>query len=87
MATGKCLKCDKIAEMTEDHVLPKWFRKALPNFKLKIPPTAEIQLLCSGCNNKKAGVIDYENPTTRNFMKEIATQLIGEIRKHEEFNP
>ncbi len=32
MAIGKCLRCDAIGKVTEDHVIPQWFKKQLPNF-------------------------------------------------------
>lgn len=73
--------------MTEDHVLLKWFRKALPNFGLKKPPQNNVQLLCSQCNSKKAGVIDYSDIITRDFMKQIAEGIILEVRKHEDYKP
>lgn len=87
MAIGKCLKCDTIAEMTEDHVFPKWLKKALPNFGIKVPETGQNQLLCGPCNQKKGGSTDYSHVPTRNCMKELVVKLVFEIRKHEEFNP
>lgn len=86
MAIGKCLKCDKVAMMTEDHVFPKWLRSALPNFGIKPPSIGEIQLICQECNSKKGGNLDYSDITTRGIMKDIVTKFTQEIRKHEEFN-
>lgn len=86
MAIEKCLKCDKVAMMTEDHVFPKWLRSALPNFGIKAPTTGEIQLICQECNSKKGGNLDYSDATTRNIMKEIVVKFAIEIRKHEDFN-
>lgn len=87
MAIGKCIKCDKIEVMTEDHVFPKWLRSALPNFGVKPPAISEIHLMCQACNSKKGGNLDWTDITTRMIMKEIVTKFIAEIRKHEEFNP
>lgn len=87
MAIGKCLKCDKIGEMTQDHVFPKWLRKALPNFGIKpVIMSHEIQLLCSECNGKKGSSLDYANVATRETMKKIVAIFVAEIRKHEDFN-
>lgn len=87
MAIGKCLKCDKVTSMTEDHVFPKWLRKALPNFGIKIPTTGEVQLICQECNSKKGGNLDYSDSITRSIMKDLVMKFIQEIRKHEEFTP
>lgn len=87
MAIGKCLKCDAVGEMTEDHIVPKWFRKTLPNFGIKIPPQHEIQIVCKKCNSDKGGKIDFSHENSREFMKKICTDWILEIRKWEQFNP
>ncbi len=87
MAIGKCLKCDKITTLTEDHICPKWFRKMLPQFGIKKPEQNEIQLVCSDCNGKKGGLIDYSHDLSREFMKKIVTDIIIKIRKFEQFNP
>lgn len=87
MAIGKCLKCDEITTMTEDHVFPKWLRKALPNFGIKVPPTQEVHLICSKCNAKKGANLDYSDEMTRTIMKEIVHQFTSRIREHEEFHP
>jgi hypothetical protein len=86
MAIGKCLKCDVISQMTEDHIIPKWFRKMLPEFGIKIPAQNEIQMVCQKCNSTKGGKLDYSHSTTRDFMKKITTDIVVEIRKHETFN-
>lgn len=86
MAIGKCLKCDKIAPMTEDHVFPKWLKKCLPNFKINIKDTSGVELLCAQCNGTKAGELDYSRVATREVVKEIVKKFAEEIRKHEEFN-
>lgn len=86
-AIGKCLKCDKIAEMTEDHVVPQWFNKALSNFGLVKLQDARSELLCKECNTTKGGKIDYEREQVRATMKSFVSAIIAEIRKHEEFIP
>ena len=87
MALGKCLKCDKVAPMTEDHVFPKWLRKALPNFGIKIDSTGDVQLICKECNGAKGGNLDYSDWATRTAIKNIVVKFVTEVRKHEEFNP
>ena len=87
MAIGKCLKCDKVAPMTEDHVFPKWLKKCLPNFKINLKVGNDVELLCAQCNGAKAGDIDYSRIATREVIKEIVRKFVEEIRKHEEFNP
>lgn len=86
MALGKCLKCDTIAPMTEDHVFPKWLKKCLPSFGIKITAGNEVELLCAPCNGKKGGELDYSRHATREVVKEIIKKFTDEIRKHEDFN-
>lgn len=85
MAIGKCLKCDKIAPMTEDHVFPKWLKKCLPNFKITIKTGNDVELLCAQCNGAKGGELDYSRAATREVIKEIIKKWTEEIRKYEEF--
>lgn len=87
MAIGKCLKCDAVGQMTEDHIIPKWFRKQLPNFGIKVPAQNEIQIVCQKCNSAKGGKIDFSHPTSREFIKKIVIDWTAEIRNHEQFNP
>lgn len=88
MAIGKCLKCDKVDKMTEDHVLPQWFKKTLPDFGID-PPTGSmaIHLLCQECNIKKGGKVDYSDPASREIVKQIVGKFLVAIREHEEFTP
>lgn len=87
MAIGKCLRCDKIAKMTEDHVVPQWFTKVLPNFGVKeVPKTAETEMVCEQCNSTKGGKFDFSFKACREMMKPIIKHFTEEIRKHEEFN-
>lgn len=86
MAIGKCLKCDKIAPMTEDHVFPKWLKKCLPLFKIKVNVGSDVELLCVSCNSQKAGDIDYSRTATREVIKQIIKKFAEEVRKYEEFN-
>ena len=89
MAIGKCLRCDDITKLTEDHVVPKWFIKALPNFGLigKEIPNLENELVCAKCNGTKGGKFDYAYPAVRDAMKPIISKWVKAIREHEEFNP
>lgn len=86
-AIGKCLKCDKVEEMTEDHVVPQWFNKALINFGLTKLQDGRSELLCKGCNSNKGGKIDYTREHVRVVMKQFIAAVVADIRKHEEFNP
>lgn len=89
MAIGKCLRCDKIAKMTEDHVIPQWFEKQIGNFgilKKDLPPM-EKEMVCEECNGTKGGKFDFSFKACRDVMKPIITKLVADIRKHEEFNP
>lgn len=87
MATGKCLRCDKITKMTEDHVVPQWFTKVAPQFGLKDLPANETEMVCEGCNGTKGGKFDFSFRACREIMKPIITHFVTEIRKHEEFTP
>lgn len=87
MAIGICLKCNKRDVMTEDHVLPQWFKKTLPDFGVEPPQgSLDIHLLCKECNLKKGGKVDYSDNATREIIKQIVTKFITLIRQHEEFN-
>lgn len=87
MAIGKCLRCDAIGPLTEDHVVPKWFKKALPNFGIKFTINENSELVCANCNGVKGGSFDFAHITVREFVKQIVVKWVAEIRKHEEFNP
>lgn len=87
MALGKCLKCDTITEMTQDHVIPQWFNKALLNFGLPKLQSALIEMVCQKCNSNKGGKLDFTDERVRNILKPFARHFVEEIRKHEEFNP
>lgn len=87
MAIGKCLRCDTITALTEDHVIPKWFKKALPNFGIKFDVKENSEYVCQPCNGTKGGTFDWKHLTVRTFMKQIVITWTQEIRKHEEFNP
>jgi len=87
MAIGKCLKCDSVAEMTQDHVVPQWFNKALENFGLKTLQSSMIELVCQKCNSNKGGKIDFTDERVREVMKRFTAHFAQEIRKHEQFNP
>lgn len=87
MALGKCLRCDKVAEMTEDHVVPTWFNKALVNFELVKLQDGRSELLCKECNGTKGGKIDYSREQVRKVMKEFVTKITDNIRTYESFTP
>lgn len=87
MAIGKCLRCDKVGQMTEDHVFPKWLKKCLPNFKIKVKDTSGVELICASCNGIKGGDLDYSRVATREIVKEIVAKFTEEIRKYEPFSP
>jgi len=87
MALGKCLKCDDITEMTEDHVIPQWFNKALLNFGLVKLQSGVIEMVCKKCNSNKGGKLDFADVRVRETMKNFTTHFVQEIRKYEEFNP
>lgn len=89
MATGKCLKCDKIDEMTTEHIFPQWAIKVVNGLGLasKIPQVTNTVLICKECNQKKGGAIDYSHEFSRNTVKMILEHWITEIRKHEDYHP
>jgi hypothetical protein len=88
MAIGKCLRCDKTGKVTEDHVVPQWFLKILPQFQLeKVPTKPETEMVCEACNGTKGGKFDFSFLACRQMMKPIISWMVAEIRKHEEFNP
>lgn len=84
MKIGKCLKCDEVGEVTEDHLVPQWFNKSLPNFGLSKLQNAVIEILCKKCNTNKGGKIDFDDARVREVMKKFAQHFVDEIRKREE---
>lgn len=87
MPIGKCLRCDAIGPVTEDHVIPDWFVKRLGNFGVKAPKENEIHMVCPKCNSNKGGKIDFSHNMSRELVKEIIKNWVVEIRKHEPYNP
>jgi len=89
MAIGKCLKCDTVTEMTEDHVFPKWFRKLIANIGLTQATgiTSGIELVCKKCNSEKGGKVNFAHENSRGIVKKIIEHWLVEIRKHETYNP
>lgn len=88
MAKRKCLRCDVIETLTEDHVIPQWFKKQLPNFGVKIDKFEnEVELVCQKCNTTKGGKIDFSFKCVREVMKLLIIDFVAQIRKYEEFNP
>lgn len=88
MARGKCLRCDKIGRMTEDHVVPQWLVKYLPYFgvsKKELPPL-DTEMVCEDCNHTKGGKVDFSYPLVRAVMKPIITKWVAQIRQYEEFH-
>lgn len=88
MAIGKCLRCDAIGKVTEDHVVPQWFKKILPQFtieKIPLKLVDEIEMVCEKCNSTKGGKFDFSFKACREVMKPIVSHFVSEIRKHEEF--
>lgn len=89
MAIGKCLRCDAVGKVTEDHVVPQWFIKQIGNFGLskKDLPSMETEVVCEKCNSTKGGKFDFQFPACRAVMKPIIQKWVEDIRKYEEFNP
>lgn len=85
MAIGKCLRCDKVERVTEDHVVPKWFLNIAPQFGIKNLPKTENEMVCEECNSTKGGRFDFRFKGCREVMKPIVAYFVAEIRKHEEF--
>lgn len=85
MSIGKCLRCDKIGKVTEDHVIPQWFLKISPQFGIP-KPIIETEIVCEKCNSVKGGNFDFSFKACREVMKPIINKWVEEIRKHEEFN-
>lgn len=88
MAIGKCLRCDSVGKITEDHVVPQWFLKVLPNFQIKeLPLKPETEMVCEPCNGTKGGKFDFSFKACREIMKPVIKNMVEEIRKHEEYTP
>ena len=88
MPIGKCLKCDKIVEMTEDHVIPQWFNKALINFDLPQFQHGATEYVCKDCNQNKGGKIVYSDERVRGIMKPFIQRLVEKVREFEaDFKP
>lgn len=86
MAIGKCLRCNSIEKMTEDHVIPQWFQKQLPNFGIAKPIENAVELVCEKCNMTKGGKIDFSYKPVREVMKKIIDTWIIEYCKHEVYS-
>lgn len=90
MAIGKCLRCDAVGKVTEDHVIPQWLKKILPQMGVSVkewPDGNNIEIVCEKCNSVKGGILDLKFAQCREVLKKIVIKWVEEIRKHEEFNP
>jgi hypothetical protein len=89
----ECVICGATEDLTQDHILPKWFalgvvnlgfRVRTSNFPEKYRKIPKYQSLCGKCNRLKSGVIDYSNPRVRAYMKQLAENILDIIKIHEE---
>ena len=69
---GKCQRCGKVGELTNDHIIPVVI--------LKILCVAEknsrdnIQYLCQPCNTLKAHSLDPKNPKTMPLLRKYVNR-------------
>lgn len=79
----QCARCLKPAQgpLTKDHVVPDWLVKRLDYFGFSIVIPDNVQIVCSPCNAKKGGNIDYADPRVADFMELFAQQILKKCRK------
>ncbi len=81
-----CPKCNKEKEkLTKDHVIPKWLLRRLHNYGIKRckAPKVVNEMICSSCNVRKGGKLDYSNPEVREFMRWFAYEILDNINEHD----
>lgn len=82
--TNYCLKCGSDKDLTRDHVIPDWFRSKVHNFGFRIhtgkstfPNYKKYQTLCSKCNLKKGGKIDWSDEVVCEYFKRVAESILN----------
>ena len=72
---GKCVKCDRIENLTLDHIIPQ---AILTTFGVDIEREViegNYQLLCKLCNTFKASRLDFANPKTKKLLLELLEKI------------
>lgn len=77
--TDKCAKCDTVAELTTDHIIPKWLEQRINLFDVHMIIVGRLQKICEPCNTKKGGKLDYGDALVKDFTKEFIKQLESKI--------
>lgn len=72
---GLCRKCGYNVRLTLDHIIPKQLLRAF-----HIDPEYETldnnyQLLCSICNHRKSGMLDFSIPETKKLLIELLKRV------------
>lgn len=77
---SKCEKCGQKRKLTADHIIPRWLIRRVHLFGINVDvPEERIQKICADCNQEKGGLIDYVHPTSREFLKRFATEILKKL--------
>ncbi len=77
-----CLLCKRSRVLTRDHIIPKWLLVQTHIFGLngvKIPKN-NYRMICSDCNRSKGGTIDYSIPMVKEFMIDLANEILKKCK-------
>lgn len=85
--TGICETCKSVAELTWDHIVPKWLltdvsRFGLSNGKLIALAGTEGKMwrsVCTACNVAKGGQVHYGDPIVQSYMRAFIIELGNKI--------
>lgn len=68
MTCPQCLR--EVSKLTRDHVVPKWFIRALKELGLEAP-VSQYSKICADCNLTKGSKLDFSDTQTRHHLKAI----------------
>jgi len=80
-----CAVCNEteIKPGTKDHIVPEWLVKNMQHFGFLIEISNNIQMICTKCNTKKGGNINYSDERVRSFMRLFANTILRKVDEHE----
>ena len=75
-----CEICGVGADITRDHIIPKWLERRFEYFQLDVYMVNNDQYLCRLHNGQKGGIIDYRDERVRRFLRKFIKMIENKIR-------
>lgn len=88
---GICEVCGSEAEMTWDHIVPKWLLQDVARMNIDLSAVIEKAALkgrmwrsvCPACNTAKGGMILWTDPIVRLFIKNLILAIYEKFKLYE----